>query len=71
MKLAARFGADHGRLPDNLHSAAILIGGYLAEDYLKNMAGRNPDKEVENEGGNPEGAAASVQECVDAFERGL
>lgn len=37
MKLASRFGEDHGRLPDNLHAAALLIGGELCKKYLGNL----------------------------------
>lgn len=40
MKLAARFGDDYGRLPDNLHAAAILTGGEHSKGYLENLAGK-------------------------------
>lgn len=46
LKLAARFGADHGRLPDNLHAAAVLMGGNFSKDYLENLAGKTEGKKV-------------------------
>lgn len=40
MKLASRYGADHGRLPDNLHAAVVLLGGELSSAYLENLSNR-------------------------------
>ena len=50
MKLAARFGADHGRLPDNLHAAALLTGGEFCKQYLDNLSGKM-DKTGSMQGG--------------------
>ena len=54
MKLAARFGADHGRLPDNLHAAALLTGGDFCKQYIENLSGKMDKTGGQYDGRDPE-----------------
>lgn len=37
LRLAAHFGRDWGRLPDELHNMVVLIGGPSAAKYLDGL----------------------------------
>lgn len=39
MILAAHFGGDFGRLPDDLHNMVILTGGPSATKYVEKLEG--------------------------------
>lgn len=40
MDMACRYGCDYGRLPDNLHAAAILMGGEKIKSYFEEISKR-------------------------------